>query len=163
MILPAQWIKANGPNIITPFKTEHINPASYDVTLSNNVIIRGQDKAILPLRFMPHEFIIATTNEHFNLPLDVAADMRLKSTIGRMGINHVLSVWFDPGFRGEATLELHNVSNTVIELYPDMKIAQMIFMRLSEPTVLSYANTGRYLDQKGPTLARPERSDKQTL
>lgn len=163
MILPAQWIMANGYNIISPFKTENINPASYDVTLSDDIIIRGQDKVKLPLRFMPHEFIIATTNEHFHLPLDVAADMRLKSTIGRMGINHVLSVWFDPGFRGEATLELHNVSNTIINLHPGMKIAQMIFMRLSEPTCLSYEHTGRYLDQKGPTLARPERQDKQTL
>jgi hypothetical protein len=36
----------------------------------------------------------------------------------------------------------------------------MIFMMLTEPTILSYKKTGRYVGQVGPTLARDERIDK---
>lgn len=163
MIYPAQWILKHGPEIIKPFRREFINPASYDVTLAKEVIIRGDDKRILPLSLMPGEFVIACTNEYFNFPLYVAGDIRLKSTIGRMGINHVLSVWFDPGFQGEATLELQNISNDRVTLEPDMKIAQMVFHQLSEPTNLSYQDTGRYVGQVGPTKARSERTDKKIL
>lgn len=163
MIRPAQWILKEGPKMIRPFHHGNVNPASYDVNISKEVLIRGGEKYELPLKLMPQEFIIATTNQYFKFPLDVAGDMRLKSTIGRLGINHVLSVWFDPGFEGEATLELLNVSNGPIELVPNMKIAQMIFMGLSEPTDLSYKNTGRYFGQRGPTPAREERQDKMVL
>jgi deoxycytidine triphosphate deaminase len=163
MILPAQWILKHGTSLIDPFDSANINPASYDVTLARDILVRGGDKFQLPMRFMPNEFIIATTNEYFRFPLDVAGDMRLKSSIGRMGVNHVLSVWFDPGFEGEATLELQNVSGVPVELVPGMKIAQMVFQRLEEPTTLSYASTGRYCGQRGPTPVRGERVDKAYL
>jgi dCTP deaminase len=163
MILPAQWIGQRGRELISPFRTENINPASYDVTLKEDVLVRGGEPHKLPLKFMPNEFIIATTVEYFKFPLDVAGDMRLKSSIGRMGINHVLSVWFDPGFEGEATLELQNISNAPIDLVAGMKIAQMVFMQLTEPSQLSYAETGRYCGQTGPTPVRPERADKKIL
>ena len=157
MIQPAQWIQENGHDIIQPFNYRNVNPASYDVNLAKDVLIRGGEKHELPLKLMPQEFIIATTQQYFKFPLHIAGDMRLKSTIGRLGINHVLSVWFDPGFEGEATLELLNVSNGPVELVTGMKIAQMIFMGLSEPTNLSYKDTGRYCGQRGPTPAREER------
>lgn len=163
MILPAQWILEFGPRLIQPFDRNLINPASYDVTLHEDIITRGDEKRKLPISLMPHEFIIATTQQYFKFPLDVAGDMRLKSSVGRMGINHVLSVWFDPGFEGEATLEIQNISNGRVDLKPGMKIAQMVFMKLTEPTQLSYKDTGRYFGQTGPTPLRPERSDKKIL
>lgn len=163
MILPSQWITEFGPNLIKPFADENVNPASYDVTLKEDVLVRGGEPHKLPLTFMPQEFIIATTIEYFKFPLDIAGDMRLKSSIGRMGINHVLSVWFDPGFEGEATLELQNISNQPIKLEAGMKIAQMVFMQLTEPSRLSYKDTGRYFGQTGPTPVRPERADKKII
>jgi deoxycytidine triphosphate deaminase len=163
MIHPAQWIMCCGPDIISPFESGNVNPASYDVTLNSNVIIRGNQKAKLPIIFMPYEFMISTTNEYFKFPLNLAGELRLKSTIGRMGITHCLSVFFDPGFEGEATLEIQNISGAPIRLEPNIKIAQMLFIPLSEPTDLSYADTGRYCGQRGPTPARPERRDKASL
>lgn len=163
MLHPAQWILKHGPDIISPFKKEHINPASYDVTLNENIIIRGEQKSTLPITFMPNEFIIATTNEYFKFPLSIAGELRLKSTIGRKGITHCLSVFFDPGFEGEGTLELQNISGAPILLEPNIKIAQMLFILLSEPTDLSYADTGRYCGQTGPTVYREERINKKTL
>jgi len=163
MLHPAQWILKHGPSIITPFNSNMVNPASYDVTLNRNVLVKGDEDALLPIKLMPHEFIIATTNEFFVFPLDLAGELRLKSTIGRMGVSHCLSVFFDPGFRGQGTLELYNASNTPVVLNPDIKIAQMLFIPLSESTELSYADTGRYCGQIGPTPARSERIDKKVL
>lgn len=163
MIHPAQWIMRHGPEIILPFNPDHVNPASYDVTLHKDIIIRGGEKAELPITFMPNEFIISSTNEYFRFPLDLVGELRLKSTTGRMGITHCLSVFFDPGFEGEATLEIQNISGSPINLEPDIRIAQMLFIPLSEPTDLSYADTGRYCGQRGPTPARPERKNKASL
>lgn len=157
MVKPAQWIFKHGPQIINPYDEKLVNPASYDVTLHDDIFIRGDEKAKLPHKFSPGEFLIASTNEFFSLPLDVAGDLKLKSSIGRKGINHALSGWIDPGFRGTITLELQNISGSYVMLVPGMKVAQLVFYGLSEPTELSYEKTGRYCDQKGPTMAREER------
>jgi dCTP deaminase len=157
MIKPAQWIAEHGPKIIKPYDEKLVNPASYDVTLHDEIFIRGDEKVKLPFKFAAGEFIIASTIEFFELPLDIAGDLKLKSSIGRKGINHALSGWIDPGFKGMITLELQNISGAFVTLEPGMKIAQLVFMQLSEPTSLSYERTGRYCNQTGPTLAREER------
>ena len=157
MILPAQWIFEYGPIIITPFEKDRVNPASYDVSLEERIYARGKEPHTLPLTLMPHEFIIASTREYVKLPLDVAGDLKLKSSIGRMGINHALSGWIDPGFEGNVTLELQNISGGPVQLVAGMKIAQLVFMQLTEATCLPYTKTGRYCNQVGPTLARAER------
>lgn len=158
MILPAQWIEAHGPDIISPYNPSLVNPASYDVTLDNKIIVRGDESTVLPIVMMPQEFLIASTQEYFTMPNDVAGDLKLKSTIGRMGINHTLSGWIDPGFSGNITLELQNVSGARVELRAGMKIAQLVFVKLLEPTALPYGLVGRYFGQSGPTMARPEKA-----
>lgn len=157
MILPAQWIREHGVELFDPFDEALVNPASYDVTLHDEIVIRGGEKAKLPIIMMPSEFLIASTRETIHLPHHVAGDLKLKSTIGRMGINHALSGWLDPGFEGQITLELQNISGQQVTLKPGMKIAQVVFMALTEKTDLPYNKTGRYQNQQGPTMARPER------
>ena len=157
MILPYQWIIKHGPDIITPFDKERVNPASYDVALEERIYVKGKESMLLPYIIMPQEFIIASTREYVKFPLDVAGDLKLKSSIGRMGINHALSGWFDPGFEGNATLELQNISGWPVQLVAGMKIAQLVFMQLTEATCLPYEKVGRYCKQVGPTLARAER------
>jgi len=178
MIEPAQWIQQQmyfwmpenvffeqeetewDKPLIKPYKEENVNPASYDVTLHQNIIRNdGQihDLRSSPYTMEPHEFIIASTIEKVNIPTTHAADLKLKSTIGRMGINHALSGWIDPGFSGQITLELQNISGRQVKLYYEMKIAQLIFMKLVEETKMSYSKTGRYQNQQGPTLPREKK------
>lgn len=95
----------------------------------------------------PGEFILAHTKEVFNLPLDVSAQYHLKSSMGRIGLDHCLAGWCDAGWNGSVlTLELKNVSqHHPVELnYGDL-IGQMVFHR--HTTVRredSYAARGRY-------------------
>lgn len=127
------------------------------------MIVRGNERVKLPVNLMPGEFILASTLEHVKIPNDVAVDLKLKSSIGRLGLNHALSGWVDPGFEGDITLELQNISGNRIVLEPNIKIAQIVFMQLAEPTALPYNLTGRYCGQVGPTPVRQERANKTVL
>ncbi len=63
----------------------------------------------------------------------------------------------DAGFDGHLTLELSNVANLPIAIYPGMKIGQMSFLRMSSPAEHPYGSdvTGsKYQGQRGPTPSR---------
>jgi dCTP deaminase len=63
----------------------------------------------------------------------------------------------DPGFDGHITLELSNVANLPIKLYPGMKIGQISFLRMTTPADVPYGSRGlgsKYQGQRGPTPSR---------
>ena len=56
-----------------------------------------------------------------------------------------------------STLELSNVANLPITIYPDMKIGQISFMQMTEPADTPYGASAigsKYKGQKGPTASR---------
>ncbi|GEL20007.1 hypothetical protein PA7_38440 [Pseudonocardia asaccharolytica DSM 44247 = NBRC 16224] len=80
------------------------------------------------------------------------------SSLGRLGLlTHSTAGFIDPGFTGHITLELSNVANLPITLWPGMKIGQLCLFRLSSPAERPYGSTGvgsRYQGQRGPTPSR---------
>lgn len=95
----------------------------------------------------PGEFVLAETVEIFNLPLNIAAEFRLKSSVARAGLDQALAVWCDPGWNNSVlTIELRNNCryHTLI-LEPGMKIGQVVFFK-GEPVPHkdSYAVRGQY-------------------
>jgi dCTP deaminase len=63
----------------------------------------------------------------------------------------------DAGFEGHLTLELSNVANLPIAIYPGMKIGQISFMQMTSPAEHPYGSkeTGsKYKGQRGPTPSR---------
>ncbi len=80
------------------------------------------------------------------------------SSLGRLGLlTHSTAGFIDPGFTGHITLELSNVSNLPITLWPGMKIGQLCLFRLSSPAEHPYGSAGvgsRYQGQRGPTPSR---------
>ena len=99
-----------------------------------------------PYYLAPSEFALAETIEVFNLPDDISAQFVLKSSRARSGLNHALAGWCDPGWHGsKLTLELKNERRYHgLSLYPNLKIGQMVFHRMSNVPALSYAVTGNY-------------------
>jgi len=141
--------------LIFPFCTSQLNPASYDVLLGPNLMIEtpsglqllsidGSSQAD-PYEFQPQEFLLAQTIEIFNLPKNIAAEFRLKSSRAREGIDQALAVWCDPGWTGSTlTLELRNNRRMAsLPLWHGMKIGQMVFHKLAKPE-RDYAEIGRY-------------------
>jgi deoxycytidine triphosphate deaminase len=80
------------------------------------------------------------------------------SSLGRLGLlTHSTAGFIDPGFAGHITLELSNVANLPITLWPGMKIGQLCLFRLSTPAERPYGSQGvgsRYQGQRGPTASR---------
>lgn len=107
----------------------------------------------------PGNFILASSFEVFNLPNNISAEYKLKSSMARIGLDHLNAGWCDAGWHGSVlTLELKNTSsNIVIELHAGDKIGQMIFFRHEEvPADKSYAVRGRYNLNTEVSGARPD-------
>jgi deoxycytidine triphosphate deaminase len=80
------------------------------------------------------------------------------SSLGRLGLlTHSTAGFIDPGFSGHVTLELSNVANLPIKLYPGMKIGQICVLPLTSPSEHPYGADvygSRYQGQRGPTPSR---------
>ena len=118
MIKPDRWIREWGRNGgVTPFEESQVNAASYDVRVSEHWICptRDPEEFRAPhIKLFPGEVVLASTMEYVRIPRDVACDLKLKSTLGRLWINHSLAGWCDPGFEGEITLELQNLGPAAV-------------------------------------------------
>jgi dCTP deaminase len=163
---------------IEPFKRENVQPSSVDLYVSNEfrvfrhtshthidlkkplddfteLIVVSEDK---PYILQPGEFALGSTVESFELPDDIVGRLEGKSSLGRIGLLvHATAGFIDPGFSGDLTLELSNVSRLPIAIYPGMKIAQISFMRMTTPALRSYGTKelgSKYKGQRGPTESK---------
>jgi dCTP deaminase len=93
---------------------------------------------------MPPCFALAHTVEMFHMPAKVMGFICDKSTYARFGVS-CFHTMFDPGFRGNGTLELVNLSPKLIVIREGDPICQMVFQWLDEAAETPYA--GKYQDQ----------------
>lgn len=110
-----------------------------------------------------HSFALGSTLETVSLGTRVAAQVDGRSSIGRLGtLIHVTAGWIDPGFIGTVTLELVNLAPWPVKLYPGMRIGQLVFSMLNEPTEVRYGSPDRnssYQNQgRGPVASAIHRS-----
>ncbi|MGQ0849656.1 MAG: dCTP deaminase [Actinomycetota bacterium] len=117
-----------------------------------------ETRADEPFILHPGEFVLGTTLERVALPDNLVARLEGKSSLGRLGLLiHSTAGFVDPGFRGHLTLELSNVANLPITIYPGMKIGQISLFEMSSPAQNPYGSGrlgSKYLDQVGPTPSR---------
>src|SRR3984885_5124821 len=111
-----------------------------------------------PFILHPGEFVLGSTLERVRLPDDLVARLEGKSSLGRLGLLiHSTAGFIDPGWDGHVTLELSNVANLPITIYHEMKIGQISFLQLSEPTSQPYGTGSlgsKYQGQRGPPPSR---------
>jgi dCTP deaminase len=111
-----------------------------------------------PFVLHPGEFVLGSTFERIRLSDDLVARLDGKSSLGRLGLLiHSTAGFIDPGWDGHVTLELSNVANLPITIYPGMKIGQISFMQMTEPAATPYGASeigSKYKGQKGPTPSR---------
>jgi dCTP deaminase len=75
----------------------------------------------------PHQFLLAQSLEYLRLPSDLMAYVVGRSTWGRLGLIVATAVGIHPGFAGNLTLELRNLGETPLTLYPGQTICQLFF------------------------------------
>lgn len=133
---------------------EVIDPALEQPELTREIIAEDGEPFILH----PGEFVLASTYEVITLPDDIAGRLEGKSSLGRLGLlTHSTAGFIDPGFSGHITLELSNVANLPVKLYPGMKIGQLCLIKLSSAAEHPYGSAqylNRYQGQRGPTPSR---------
>jgi len=163
---------------LEPFAPELMQPSSIDVRLDrffrvfNNHLYTHIDPSVQqddltamvevgdgePFVLHPGEFVLASTLEVITLGDQLAGRLEGKSSLGRLGLlTHSTAGFIDPGFSGHVTLELSNVANLPIKLWPGMKIGQLCIFRLSSPAEHPYGSAvygSRYQGQRGPTPSR---------
>jgi dCTP deaminase len=169
---------AAGRLCLDPYEPGLVQPSSIDVRLDrmfrvfNNVKYTHIDPSLqqddltsaveapegAPFVLHPGEFVLGSTLEVVSLPDDLAARLEGKSSLGRLGlVTHSTAGFIDPGFSGHVTLELSNLANLPITLWPGMKIGQICVFRLSSPADHPYGSEkygSRYQGQRGPTPSR---------
>jgi dCTP deaminase len=122
--------------------------------LTELVEIREDDVLMLH----PGEFVLGATVERVRLPSDLVGRLEGKSSLGRLGLLiHSTAGFVDAGWDGFLTLELSNVANLPITVYPGMKIGQISFLRMTTPAEIPYGSSvlgSKYQHQRGPTPSR---------
>ncbi len=131
-----------------------IDPSIEQPDLTREVAVEANEEFILH----PGEFVLASTYEIITLPDDIAGRLEGKSSLGRLGLlTHSTAGFIDPGFSGHITLELSNVANLPVKLFPGMKIGQLCLIKLSSPAENPYGSAlygSRYQGQRGPTASK---------
>ena len=131
-----------------------IDPSIDQPDLTHLVDVAKSDPFVLH----PGEFVLGSTLERIRLSNDLVARLDGKSSLGRLGLLiHSTAGFIDPGWDGHVTLELSNVANLPITIYPGMKIGQISFMQMTEPASTPYGASAlgsKYKGQKGPTASR---------
>ena len=170
----------DGKIIIKPFAESQLQLASYDVTLGNEfeVVDRHQIEASDPARKIfpvtrtlsvpddgefvlhPGENVLGKQREFVGVDNEHLILLSGKSSLARIGlVVHNTAMLFNPGHKFYPTFELVNSSNIPIILRPGMRIAQLLFARLTSPTSKDYmgeAGIGRYDDKNSNHFADPK-------
>ena len=172
---------ATGRVVIDPFDEEMVQPSSVDLRCDYSFRVFENHKYPLidpkapqedlttlvtateeePFILHPGEFVLGATLEIVGLADDIVARLEGKSSLGRLGLLiHSTAGFIDPGFKGQVTLELSNVANLPIAIYPGMKIGQVSFYELTTPAEHPYGSSeagSKYQGQSGPTASRVHR------
>jgi len=144
--------------LVDPYDPALVNPASLDVRLGVELLVEVEEYPTLipidiaghtaanPFYLRPGEFVLGCTIETFYLPHNVAGQFALKSTRARQGLEHLMAGYCDPGWSGsKLTLELQNArQHHPVALWPEMRIGQIVFHRMSQDPARDYSLVGHY-------------------
>lgn len=152
----------NGEIVVNPLSNVDVQPSSIDLHLSEELkTINGESIMILedePYDLKPGEFILGSTSEWVEIPNNIVAIVEGRSSVGRLGITaHITAGYIDPGFKGNITLEIANVSNQKFQLKKNMSICQIVFHELSSECENPYGSkklNSKYQNSKGTINSR---------
>ena len=157
--------------VVTPLLSERqIGDASIDVRLGNEFIwltrtatgshnyIVAPESSLLqtyqtlrrefgnPLFLHPNQLVLGATMEFVGLPSDLSCYVIGRSSLGRTGLVIATATAVAPGFKGCITLEIVNLGEVPMPLYPGMRIAQLVL----HETVGSSRYSGTFQCATGP-------------
>jgi len=154
-----EYISENKIKVTPSPEDIQYQPSSLDLRLSNEVYKFLEDTEVIDskhtkdyayptlfkeLVLQSQEFVLCRTVEKVKLPNNILGRVEGRSSIGRLGVAiHVTAGFIDPGFEGTITLEIVNLNNVPVVLYPNQRVCQIVFEELCEPAEKPYGTEGR--------------------
>lgn len=133
-----------------------VSPASYELRVGSYRESSTSPRIDLQkgeaIALMPNGFLLVGTMERVTLPLDVLGLMYLRSTYARRGFVSWFQGIVDPGYSGNLTVVLHNLSSELILLEGEERICHLVFQQLPEAVDKGYE--GAYQGSDGATPPR---------
>ena len=115
-----------------------------------------QERVVLPLGqslyLQPQQFVLGSTLEFIKVPHDCSASVLGKSSWGRVGLLVATAVTVQPGYTGSLTLELINEGDIPMQLWPGLRVAQLVVEQMDQRTSHPYSKG--YVRAIGPETAR---------
>lgn len=130
-----------------------IDPMAMEEPLQDyqeRVQVEVGDKMILH----PNQLVLGVTLEFLQVPPDLLAYVIGRSSWGRLGLIVATAVMVSPGYRGSLTLELANLGDTPVYLYPGTRVAQLVFHTLDDSTEAYSQRGGKYTGPVGPEFSK---------
>lgn len=139
-------------------KMSHLEKAVLPVDFSKKEPIRMREVSCKDgYVLQPGHVCLGHSAEVFNLPLDITAEYRLKSSMARVFLEHLHAGFCDPGWNGSVlTLEFANMSRYhPILLRAGDKCGQVCFYSHEEvPLGSSYSVRGQYNNDTKATASK---------
>jgi dCTP deaminase len=122
-----------------------VDPKAFD---PRGLVEIDSDVCLIP----PNSFALALSVERFKIPRNVLTLCVGKSTYARCGI--IVNVTpFEPGWEGQAVLEISNTTQLPAKVYANEGLAQVLFFESDTECATAYSDRqGKYQHQKGITL-----------
>lgn len=136
--------------VISPFERRQLGSNSYDVRLSENLLIyqddvldprkeQGTEPVVIPevgFLLKPGRLYLGVTSEYTETKKHVVL-FEGKSSLARLGLFvHITAGFGDVGFKGHITLELFCVQP--IKIYPNMRIGQIYYQTVEGMVINPY-------------------------
>ena len=107
----------------------------------------------------PGEFYLMSTAETVKFPSDISGFVQGRSSLARLGIKIHDAGFVDAGFKGTITLEVTNLTMRAVQIPPDSRICQIVFVKSEKSSEVPYnmKKDNKYNEQEGPTVTRINR------
>lgn len=102
----------------------------------------------------PNQLVLGATLEYLSVPPDLMAYVIGRSSWGRLGLMVATAIMVQPGYRGSLTLELANLADTPVYLYPGVRVAQLVFHGLGSPSAPYAGPQAKYQAPVGPEFSK---------
>lgn len=132
--------------LMNPFKLSDIELRS----LQERRVVRFGQKFVLH----PGQLALGSTFEYLKLPSDLEGQVEGRSSWSRVGLQIATATCIEPGFSGVVTLELSNVGTIPLELFPGVRVAQLVLRDVWPAVKKPYAGKRKYYRAIGPQFSR---------
>ncbi|MBL0125343.1 MAG: hypothetical protein IPP88_22600 [Betaproteobacteria bacterium] len=134
---------AEANNLIFPFEKELLQGASYDMRLGAQYVKAGRTKHMQSeepsIEVAPGEFVLISTFEKLDLPLDLIGHNGLMSPWAKRGLVCLFSPQIDPGFKGILVVPVFNAGDSSLNLRLGEPIFTIEFVKTSIPASFGWA------------------------